>query len=114
MKKNYNNEVATNANTPIFKVTVISIIKKTIDGIDGRTIDGSSNLTYIPRNRANQFKDMWLVNMSLNGFDTTNPKVTENDDYMIVNIQDASLTISWEELDEVEYDMIEGYNQQNL
>lgn len=99
-----NEKVATvNAqNNSIYKMFILS---KSVDD----EFESSTELTGTPNKRANQIKDMWLVNMALNGFDTTNPEVEIADSTMVVTIPNWVLCIYWDELTDDEYDLIKGH-----
>lgn len=74
-------------------------------------ISTSSELTASPHKRADEIKEIWSLEMLLQGFDMDNANISEGDSSVCINTKhteddvNASLAISWDELtdDEMEY-----------
>lgn len=94
-------------NDSIYKLFVMAKV-----GWGGET---NMEITKNPAKRAEQIKDMWLVNMAMNDYDTPNADVTNTNSTMVVDVismdngSAASLIISWEEVTEEEMELIKPY-----
>lgn len=93
-------------NDSIYKLFVMAKV-----GWGGET---NMEITKNPAKRAEQIKDMWLVNMAMNDYDTPNADVTNTNSTMVVDVismdngSAASLIISWEEVTEEEIELFKG------
>lgn len=100
------NENVATKNAQIYKMVVL---KMTDD-----VISTSSELTASPHKRADEIKEIWSLEMLLQGFDVDNADLSEGDSSICTSAGHTeddvytSLTISWEKLTDDEIDLIKG------
>lgn len=99
-------------NDSIYKLFVMAKV-----GWGGET---NMEITKNPAKRAEQIKDMWLVNMAMNDYDTPNADVTNTNSTMVVDVismdngSAASLIISWDKITDDEMELVKSQLKRDL